>query len=305
MKVLFDTQIFDWQISGGISRYFIEVLSRLDKDRDLEVIFRCRHSYNTYIQDTRWLANKPVLKNLQFKGKLSALKIINQQLNRPYGNRLLKKGAPDIFHPTYYDPYFLKNLGSTPLVITVHDLTNERMNDGTSQTQTVLSWKKNLIEKASHIITVSENTRSDLIDYYHYNPEKVTTAHLSGGFSPRLFDIPVRQDINILPDRYLLFVGSRQGYKNFNAFIKEAAPLLKQEQILLIIAGGGPITLSEQNLINNLGIRERVIAYPHVSDAFLFKLYSEATVFVFPPSRRFWHSCTGSHAVRLPGCVKR
>ncbi|MBK8953275.1 MAG: hypothetical protein IPM85_14395 [Chitinophagaceae bacterium] len=110
MKVLFDTQIFDWQISGGISRYFIEVLSRLDKDRDMEVIFRCRHSYNTYIQDTRWLAKKPVLKNLQFKGKLSALKIINQQLNRPYGNRLLKKGVPDIFHPTYYDPYFLKNL---------------------------------------------------------------------------------------------------------------------------------------------------------------------------------------------------
>ncbi|MBK8953274.1 MAG: hypothetical protein IPM85_14390 [Chitinophagaceae bacterium] len=88
-------------------------------------------------------------------------------------------------------------------MITVHDLTNERMNDGTSQTQTVLSWKKNLIEKGSHIITVSENTRSDLIDYYHYNPEKVTTAHLSVDFRPS-FDIPVRQDINILPDRYLL-----------------------------------------------------------------------------------------------------
>lgn len=282
MKILFDTQIFDWQINGGISRYFTEVLKRLDQEHETEVLFQCCHSYNTYLQKTKWLRNKPVLKGVQFGGKLRAVKYINQWLNRGYSNRILNNGGADIFHPTYYDPYFLKYLGAKPLVVTVHDLTNERMNDGKPQTQKILSWKKKLIERANHIITVSENTRADVIDYYQYDSDKVTTAHLSGGFSSEILNMSLNENADKLPDRYLLFVGSRQGYKNFNGFIKEVTPILKKEQIPVIIAGGGSVNLSEQSLISNLGITQRIIAYPHVSDSFLFRLYSGATIFVFP-----------------------
>ncbi|MBK8953273.1 MAG: glycosyltransferase [Chitinophagaceae bacterium] len=49
----------------------------------------------------------------------------------------------------------------------------------------------------------------------------------------------------------------------------------------MIIAGGGPITLSEQNLINNLGIRKELLLILMLVTLFI-KLYSEATVFVFP-----------------------
>jgi glycosyltransferase involved in cell wall biosynthesis len=282
LKVLFDSQIFDWQINGGISRYFIEVLKRLDNDRDMEVLFRCRHSYNTYIQDTRWLGSKPVLKKIHFKGKLSALKMINQQVNRPYSNRLLRKGAVDIFHPTYYDPYFLQYLGKTPLALTVYDLTNEKFNDHSPQTEKVLRWKKQLIERADHIIAISDNTRKDIIEYYGVAPDKVATVYLSGGFDAAILKAPPDAAIEKLPQRFILFVGSRQGYKNFTAFVKEVAPVMLEQNISLVAAGGGPMSAAEQALMKELNIADRVTAFSHVSDTLLAQLYKKAAVFVFP-----------------------
>lgn len=282
MKVLFDTQIFDWQINGGISRYFIEVLQRLQNNKEVEILFRCRHSYNTYIQQTPWLVNKPVLKKLHFKGKLGALKIINQKINRPYSNRVLKRGTADIFHPTYYDPYFLGKLRGKKMVLTVYDLTNEKFNDHTPLTEKILVWKKQLIEAADHIIAISENTRKDVIEYYKIAPEKVTTVYLSGGFEPVIRNAPAVEQIKTLPEKFLLFVGSRSSYKNFTAFLKEVAPVMKQQHIALVVAGGGPMNTGELNLIKELGVEDTLIAYAHVSDILLAQLYRKASVFIFP-----------------------
>ena len=254
----------------------------LDLNPDTEVFLQCQHTYNTYLQGTKWVKRAPIFRDINFKGKLRMIKYFNQFLNRRYSNTLLSKNGVDVFHPTYYDPYFLEYLGSIPLVITVHDLTYELMNDVSPAIKAVLEWKRLLIEKASHIITVSDNTRRDVIEYYKYSPEKVTTAHLAGGFPPSFFSENKLETKSKLPDQYLLFVGSRQGYKNFNSFIKEASPFLKTGEFSIVIAGGGPLTLLEKSMISNLGIEQSISVFSHVSDTFLFELYSRATVFVFP-----------------------
>jgi glycosyltransferase involved in cell wall biosynthesis len=282
VKVLFDTQIFDWQINGGISRYFIEVFNRLKENSDIELLFKCRHSYNTYIQETPWLSKRPVLKNLHFKGKLGALKIINQKINRPYSNRLLQKKGIDIFHPTYYDPYFLPKLRGKPMILTVYDLTNEKYNDHTPLTTKVLAWKKELIAAAAHIIAISENTRKDVIEYYGVAPEKVTTVYLSGGFDEKIVNAAADTQMDKVPARYILFVGSRGSYKNFTAFVEEVAPVLKQENVSLAVAGGGPINGAEATLFRELDISDKVVAFSHVSDTLLAQLYKQALVFIFP-----------------------
>src|SRR5260221_11022086 len=164
--MLLDSQIFDWQVNGGISRYFIEVLRRLENNKEADVLFKVRQSYNKYNQHSSWLAKGAVLKKLHFKGKLGALKVINEKLNRPYSNRLLKKNVPDIFHPTYYNTYFLKYLKQKPLVLTVYDLTNEKFNDNSALTKKILVWKKKLIQAADHIISISENTKKDIVEFY-------------------------------------------------------------------------------------------------------------------------------------------
>ncbi len=81
----------------------------------MDLLFKCSHSYNTYIQDTKWLTHKRMLKNIEFKGKLRAIKVMNELLNRRFSNAILRQGKQDIFHPTYYETYFLKHWNSVPL----------------------------------------------------------------------------------------------------------------------------------------------------------------------------------------------
>jgi glycosyltransferase involved in cell wall biosynthesis len=281
VKILFDTQIFDWQINGGISRYFVEVLQRLQAQPETEVLFRVSHSYNTYIQSTPWLVNKPMLKGVNFKGKLRLLKKMNEKINRRYSNKMLRQNTADIFHPTYYDPYFLPLLGKRPFVLTVYDLTHEKFFADNPSTRQTLAWKKQLIEAADHIVAISENTRKDVIEYYKVSPQKVTTVYLSGGFDDP-GQLKKTADAPSISSPYILFVGSRTGYKNFQAFVREAAPVLVKENISLVIAGGGNLNADESALLNKLGLANRFIALSHVSDTVLQQLYRDAMVFIFP-----------------------
>ena len=281
MKLLFDTQIFDWQINGGISRYFMELITRLDVDEDLEVIFNCKHSYNTYIQNTKWLKTSPKLTNVDFKGKLGLVKIANQLVNRQFSNRYLINAKQDLFHPTYYDPYFLKKIGIKPFVLTVYDLTIENYFDGSALTKKVLAWKKELINKASHIIAISENTKNDIVSFYNVAPSKITTIYLAGGF-----DAISRNDMTTISPpvkkNYLLFVGSRSKYKNFTGFLPEVAPLLNKYDLDLVITGGGQLTQTEIALLKSLNVHDRTTTFNYISDDRLIQLYKNAMVFIFP-----------------------
>jgi glycosyltransferase involved in cell wall biosynthesis len=279
VKILFDTQIFDWQINGGISRYFVELIQRLDKGQDADVLFKCRHSYNTYIQNSKWLVNKPMFKNINFKGKLRLLKTLNQRLNWEYPIKNLKRGSFDIFHPTYYETYFFKHIEKKPFVLTVYDLTHEKFFGKTPSVQQLLERKKKLINAATHIVAISENTKKDVVEEYGIDPSKVTTIYLASSFDPGNKSSATAKDI---PGEYILFVGSRSGYKNFNGFINEAAPVLKQKNVKLVIAGGGDLSAAEQSLFNKLGIADHIIAFSHVSDDHLKRLYEKALVFIFP-----------------------
>ncbi|MBL7744902.1 MAG: glycosyltransferase family 4 protein [Chitinophagaceae bacterium] len=282
MKVLFDTQIFDWQINGGISRYFTELFHRFDKSGDIDLLFKCYHSYNTYIQNSPWLSRKKILADTDFKGKLRLVKKFNEFMNRRYSNAILKAGKQDIFHPTYYDTYFLKRLGQKPFVLTVYDLTHEKFFARNAAVEKTLAQKKLLIEKAAHIVSISENTKNDVVNYYHIAPEKITTVYLASSFGESSSTVS-EEEKDTLPADYILFVGSRKEvYKNFIPFVREAAPVIRKLNIHLIVAGGGGLNATETALLKELDIDKQTISFAHVSDAFLKHLYKQAMVFIFP-----------------------
>ncbi|MDB5110284.1 MAG: glycosyltransferase family 1 protein, partial [Mucilaginibacter sp.] len=160
--------------------------------------------------------------------------------------------------------------------------TNEKFFDGTPLTKKVLNWKKQLILRADHIISISENTKNDIVSYYNIDPAKITTIYLAGGFDV----IPKNKEMELVDTKhvkdYILFVGSRSKYKNFNDFATEIAPLLYKYDLDLLVAGGGKLNLDEINLLKSLNIYDRVVTYSHVSDSHLANLYKNAMVFIFP-----------------------
>lgn len=267
MKVLFDHQIFSMQKYGGISRYFANLHCSLDARGASESKLGLLFTGNAYLKNQQLPAasiNKFI--------KKSSLRF---EYNKWYCNYLLRQNSFDVLHPTYYYPYFLKSL-KKPFVLTVHDMINELFPEYFA-TDPITKYKGVLIERADHIIAISECTKNDIRKFYNINDDKISVIH--HGYQMHITD---RQpDKYTIEGDYILFVGDRYGYKNFDPFIKTAAPVILKHSIKLICAGGGAFKNEELELINKLNIANNVRQLP-VNDNQLAHLYKNAAAFIYP-----------------------
>ncbi|MBC6111025.1 glycosyltransferase family 4 protein [Pedobacter sp. CCM 8938] len=198
--------------------------------------------------------------------------------NKKYSKYLIKKNDFDLLHPTYYEPYFLKKL-KKPYVITVHDMIHELLPDSFPSNDVAALQKKEVIKQAAKIITISETTKNDLKNILGIPDHRIEVIHHGYQLKKKQNEI-TNQDSQ--KDEYILFVGARSGYKNFNRFIVAVSPLLKSRTTLrLICTGGGAFQKEEINLFKKLAISNNILQ-ANVSDEQLDSLYSNAMAFVFP-----------------------
>lgn len=274
MKILYDHQIFTAQKYGGISRYFYELIYEFEKLKNIETEMSLLVSNNHYISDKKHVRHVNFLPQTEFRGKQRLLTMFNKS------NSILqlKKQNFDLFHPTYYDPYFLKYLGQKPFVLTVYDMIHEKFSEMFNERDTISEKKRLLVEKATKIIAISESTKKDLIELFGTDESKIDVVYLGNSMS-------VTPDVKVnieMPKKYIFFVGSRGGYKNFNRFIKSVAPLLNNDKELHVVcAGGGSFKTNEIELFNNLKISEQAIQ-KDLDDKTLAYFYQNALAFVFP-----------------------
>ncbi|WP_020606887.1 glycosyltransferase family 4 protein [Spirosoma spitsbergense] len=272
MKVFIDHQKFSTQKYGGISRYFANIIDGIKHKEDITYQLGVIHAKNHYIQD----------EPLPLKGPLSD-RILNRnerydyRLNQFYCERLLSKSDFDVFHPTYYDPYFLRQL-TKPLVITIHDLTYERLPEYFWAQDPLTQQKRINIDRADAIIAISNTTRKDLIHFFDVDPDKVSVIYHGIDLDAPLLIEPVAD----LPERFVLFVGDRSGYKNFYLFMNAIRPLLLDMPDLgVVLAGGGPMHVADREFLQRLGLTNR-IRHINATDGELSYLYKNAQLFVYP-----------------------
>lgn len=274
MKVLYDHQIFSFQRYGGISRYFCELIRNLRNHIDVECDVSLFISCNQYLSDYKLVNFFYFFPDISFRGRGR----IFSYINKTYTLQKLKKQDFDIFHPTYYDPYFLKYIGNKPFVLTVYDMIHEKFREMFSPADKTSQQKRLLLEKATKIIAISQNTKKDLIEIYGANETKIEVVYLGNSVS-------CDQNLNIncnMPKKYLLYVGSRGGYKNFLRFIRGIAEILKQDREMFVVcAGGGEFKSSEKQLFSDLGIERQVLQY-NLNDESLAYFYKNAISFIFP-----------------------
>lgn len=274
MKILYDHQIFASQKYGGISRYFYELVFKFDKIKEIETKISLVISNNHYISDKKCVKYIDFLPNNHFRGKYRLFNMVN----KPNTILELKKQNFDIFHPTYYDPYFLNYIGSKPFVLTVYDMIHEKFHEMFPVGDKISQNKKLLVEKATKIIAISENTKNDLIELFGTDESKIKVVYLGNSMFPNL---DVKTNFKI-PKKYILFVGSRGGYKNFKRFIKSVSPILNYDKELFVVcAGGGKFTSTEIQFIVDLNIAKQVRQY-NLEDDSLAHFYKNAQLFIFP-----------------------
>ena len=270
MKVLFDHQMFSQQRYGGISRYFANIYNSIQNTTDIQASISVLHSKNYYIKDfdailNNWIGNV-----------LLAKKSRSNKWNKQYSKYLIGKNNFDVFHPTYFNPYFLKRL-KKPLVVTVHDMIYEAMPEYFPSNDPLPYHKRLLMDRADKIIAISEITKADILKYSNVNEDKIEVIYHGIDLST-----PNHQNVANLPKNYILFVGDREKYKNFH-LLAEAFKIvsLKYDDLKFVLAGGGPITYGDSEFLRRHSILDKTIQLS-ASDEQLNTLYKNAICFVYP-----------------------
>lgn len=265
MKILYDDQTFSMMTHSGIPRYHYELIKNLNEigvDTELPLFFS-----NNY-----YLKNKDVSNH--FSSLPYSLKILNRTLtrfNRYYSKRALLKQDYDVFHPTFYSPYFFKYLKNKPFVVTVHHL-------NTTGDNVFACGEYPLIEKASHIIAISEATKRDMLHYTPVEEKKITVIHHGCSLSPSLY--PAGK-ANKRKKPYFLYVGGRQATKNF-PFLLKAFKIISAKYDVMLLCTGSPFSSSEMKMITAMNLSDRVKGFVVKDDSEMCQLYSDAVCLVYP-----------------------
>lgn len=278
MKVAFDHQVFSDQPYGGISRYIIEVARHLNEiSPDVQGrIFAGLH-YNRYLVDENLgFAQGMYFEPRRFTGR------IRHVINGVYANLVLRQWQPDVIHESYYHP---TGWGprSAKRVVTVHDMIHELYPELFPADGPVTGWKRAALARADAIVCVSETTKADL---QRLMPEyRQPTFVIPHGHGYKPASEQARQTINRMTTGwpYILFVGKRGLYKNFDILLQAYAnsPELKNSH-RLVAFGGGPWGYDEVSRINELGLEAGQIIQIGGSDDLLHAAYELASTFVYP-----------------------
>ena len=271
MRIVYDYQRFSLQAYGGISRYFYELALNLTNKNDCDVKICSPLYINEYIKgQSRINVIGKYVHPYQRTGRIRHI------FNDIAFSALLGINKPDIIHETYY----AKNKSSkTKTVLTVFDMVHEKFRDGVDKKDKTALIKKNAVDRADHIICISENTKKDLLEIMNVDPQKVSVVYL--GYSLSVPDLNNMEKIIQYP--YLLYVGIRDGYKNYKRFLKAYADSKRlRKDFYLVCFGGGDFSSEELGYIRGLGISKDRILHFSGDDTMLAKIYSHASAFVYP-----------------------
>ena len=236
LRVYYDFQIMCLQKYGGISRYHYDLLRSIQEQELADPDIECVLSQNKYFEE--YFGKKS-------RADSRPVKLVVYLINRIRAARSLRKGY-DIIHPTYYDPYALR-CKKSKIVVTVHDMIHEIFPESFAWYDVETKYKKKYIYRADHIIAISESTKKDILKFYPDIPEdKISVIYHGSSFQYRE---DVRAEVS-LPEKYVLFVGRRDSYKNFVNFFDAMKSILAETPGLHVVCiGGGGFNEQEKEQI--------------------------------------------------------
>ncbi len=275
MRIAFDYQIFASQVYGGISRYFVHLIEEIALQNHDVCVFAPLHR-NVYLKN---LPGEVV--QGRFCNPFRRTGRILSYYDRILGGVQARAWKPDILHETYYTKNRIVSVGR-PIVITVHDMIHELFSETMSPRDRTSATKRSAIEKADHIVCISENTRRDLVRLFGISENKTSVVyHGFERFVPN--DRPALTSVGNIERPYILYVGTRRWYKNFTTFVKAYSQSNALKKDFDIVAfGGGAFSADEQSVFQKLALDQSRIHQVGGDDGVLGELYSNACAFVYP-----------------------
>jgi mannosyltransferase len=270
MNVYFDNIIFSLQRAGGISVYWYELLRRMLRD---QVKFSSIEGPRVGENIFREKLNLP--SELILSSNTVPIKIAR------YLPLFIKLPKDCVFHSSYYRVPWNSNCTT---VETAYDFTYERFKSGVPRL--LHSSQKHIaLQKAQGVICISESTKRDLLRFIpgvHENRIRVIHLGYSDEFYPIKEQTERQSNYQKIKDGppYLVYVGDRSPYKNFQLAVDTVA---RTSEYALIIVGGGELNQSDQTLLNKR-LGKRFLHLNRLPNEDLNYLYNSAHALIYPSS---------------------
>ena len=268
MRVFYDGEIFTTPGYGGVNLVFEELAAGLADEPAVDVY--------------RFRFPDELASNLVFGDALYALPKLGGLLRR-VDERLLARRVrrvdPDVYHPSVYR---VPESADATVVITIHDMIPELFPE-VQGSDRMVTEKRRALSRADHVVAVSENTKSDLVEVAGVDPERVSVVYPAP--NPRFRNPPPtdRTVLDGLPDRFLLYVGRRDVYKNFTTLLEAYAEWGARDDVALVCAGGSAsLSDEEEQVVAGADIESRVFLLGDVTTDQLHVLYDAALAFAYP-----------------------
>ena len=272
MKILFDYSIFFHQTHGGISRYFLNLYKEfIQKEIDTKILAPLHN--NTFLKNLNYKSNLNSYIKRYPKNTRRIIKYYNQTLTNCYIN-LYK---PEILHKTFYGKNLNKNK-KIKKILTVMDLAHEIYYKDYGFKEN-FQHKKLAIQNLDYIICPSNKTKNDFLSFYDFPEKNIEVVYMG----IEQFKNCNTSNVKIINEPFLLYIGGRDGYKNFINLVKaySLSNNLKND-FKIICFGGGKFNNEELNLFKKYDLNIANLIQISGDDSQLLYLYKKASAFIFP-----------------------
>lgn len=198
----------------------------------------------------------------------------------------IRKHKVELYHGLNNElPFGIRKAGCKS-VVTIHDLIFLRFPETYGRlSRLILKIKtRYACRHADRIIAASEQTRRDIMDFYHIPAERISVVYQGCApiFHHRLQDEVVRaiRKRYGLPERYVLSVGTFERRKNHKGILK-AVSLLPEDIHLALVSKPTAYQHELEEYARRLGINPRVRFLNHVPTSDLPALYQGCAAFVY------------------------
>ncbi len=197
-------------------------------------------------------------------------------------------GTVDIFHSPNY---FVPPSSGAKLVTTIHDLTFIKYPETMTKADCLYFQKhvKQSINRSAKIITVSSNSRDDLVELLGVEVDKITVVYeAAGSHFHRIDDTSVRNRVREkygIPEEFILSVATLEPRKNLSTLMEAFCFLKKERDIqhkLVITGKKGWLYHDIFETARESGLDSSIIFTGFVDTEDMPVIYSMSSVFAFP-----------------------
>jgi glycosyltransferase involved in cell wall biosynthesis len=282
IRVFFDTAIFRAKPNGGVARYFTDLARGLTEHRMATVVFFERSSAEELSRDRLpgMIWREPI-------GRLRGLDRFGGRWGRRLNDAVAWKrrqwawhaARPVVYHSTLYRPA-PETARAVPEVCTVYDLMHETRDDLDDPSgDAYIKAKADAMRRSRAVVSISDATRDRILERFDIPADRVITVPLAVSEFWRLPE-PEESPERTEP-QFLLYVGTRDGYKNWR-FVVECLARVPEMADLTLVCAGADFTDEERRLLAALQVEHRVRSAPWPTDLTLRQLYWNAAALVFP-----------------------